>query len=287
MANGLTGWFWGYDPGGHQGNGVAAIYALNGALQDDKTLVCTKDTADEVVTWFKNQETPLAMGIDTLTCWSGGRGSWRRADEALRIAYPDAQDSVMSPSSLMGAMSLNGMFVLLRLRQCHRDLYITETHPKVLHMAMKGKAYTTILGNNDGWSAVGGSIKKWTGEERKRWLNDKVQKWLKPLELCSDHRGTPRNDHEVDALISAYAAFRAFSAYKNEGSGWQLNLFCDGDRDKLVGALKKGADVANTEAEENLEFPTKLIAPESGEPGPVEYRWPHRDSRDHAQPEGI
>lgn len=283
MANGLTGWFWGYDPGGHNGNGVAAICAVDGELQKDRTLICTKDTAAEVVTWFESQETPFAVGIDTLTCWSGGSGSWRKADKTLRIAYPDAQDSVMSPSSLMGAMSLNGMFVLLRLRQRDPNLYITETHPKVLHKAMTGKTYTTILGNSDGWVAVGGSMKKWTREERKRWLNDKVQKWLKPLELCSDHRGSPQNDHEVDALISAYAAFRAFSAYKNEGSGWQLDLFRADDRLELVSALAQesaGAEARETEEDENLEFPTKLIT-ESCESGPVEYRWPHPSSSDH------
>lgn len=291
MTNGLTGWFWGYDPGGHEGNGVAAIYAADGVLQADTVRIGTKDTAAEVVTWFKNQEmpgsVPLAMGIDTLTCWSGGSGSWRRADEALRIAYPDVKDSVMSPSSLMGAMSLNGMFVLLRLRQWNSNLYITETHPKVLHKAMKGKAYTTILGNSDGWSAAGGSMRKWTRDERKRWVDDKVQEWLKPLELCAPERGpSPRNSHEVDALISAYAAFRAFSAYKNESSEWRLNLFCAKDQLELVRALKQEPvealkQTAGNTTESDLEFPTDLITTESGECGPVEYRWPHPSSRDH------
>lgn len=285
MANGLTGWFWGYDPGGRNGNGVAAICAVDGELQEDKTLICTKDTAAEVVTWFKGQETPLAVGIDTLTCWSGGSGSWREADEALQVAYPDVQGSVMSPSSLMGAMSLNGMFVLLRLRQRDPNLYITETHPKVLHKAMKGRTYTTVLGNSDGWGAVGGSMKKWTRDERRRWLDDKVEEWLKPLKLCSEQGGSPRNAHEVDALISAYAAFQAFSAYKNEGSGWQLNLFRAEDRRKLVSALEPGAadtETEETEEEENLEFPTQLITTEPRESGPVEYRWPHPSSSDHA-----
>ena len=58
MTTNLTGWFWGYDPGGHKGNGVAAICSVDGELQKDKTLIRTKDTAAEVVTWFKDQDTP-------------------------------------------------------------------------------------------------------------------------------------------------------------------------------------------------------------------------------------
>lgn len=38
MTNGLTGWFWGYNPSGHKGNRVAAIYAVDGELQKDKRL---------------------------------------------------------------------------------------------------------------------------------------------------------------------------------------------------------------------------------------------------------
>ena len=270
MTNGLTGWFWGYDPGGHKGNGVAAIYAVDGELQEDKTLICTKDTAAEVVTWFKSQETPFAVGIDTLTCWSGGSGSWRMADHALRSAYPAAKRSVMSPSTLMGAMGLNGMFVLLRLRECDPNLYITETHPKVLHAAMKGKPYKTILGNGDDW------------------LKDKVQEWLRPLKLCGTKREqSPKNSHEVDALISAYAAFQAFSAYKNESPEWRLNLFCAKDRRELLIELKKELvgtrkrPIADT-SKEDPEFPTNLLT--TGESGPVEYRWPHPRSKDHTKP---
>lgn len=274
MANGLTGWFWGYDPGGHEGNGVAAIYAVDGVLQTDKTLIRTKNTAAEVVTWFKDQKTDgaaaLAMGIDTLTCWSGGNGGWRRADHALRSAYPTVKRSVMSPSTLMGAMGLNGMFVLLRLRQCDPNLYITETHPKVLHAAMKGKPYKTILGHSSDW------------------LEDKVEKWLMPLGLCtSSPEKTPKNSHEVDALISAYAAFQAFSAYKNESSEWRLDLFCAKNRRELLSELKQelvGArkrPIADT-SKEDLEFPTNPL--KTGESGPVEYRWPHPRSKDHTKP---
>lgn len=271
MANGLTGWFWGYDPGGHQGHGVAAICAVDGVLQEEKTLVRTKDTATEVVTWFTNQKThgvaPLALGIDTLTCWSGGSGGWRMADHALRSAYPAAKRSVMSPNTLRGAMGFNGMFVLLGLRRSNSNLYITETHPKVLHAAMMGRHYKAILGKGDDW------------------LKDKVQKWLMPLKLRLTTRKQPKNSHEVDALISAYAAFQAFSAHKNESSEWRLNLFCANDRRELVNRLKqklvdtRKQPIADT-LEEDLEFPTSLLT--TGESGQVEYRWPHPDSGDHA-----
>lgn len=287
MTTNLTGWFWGYDPGGHKGNGVAAICSVDGELQKDKTLIRTKDTAAEVVTWFKDQETPLAVGIDTLTRWSGGSGGWRTADHALRSAY-DATNSVMSPNGLMGAMSLNGMFVLRRLRRFYRNLYITETHPKVLHEAMTGKPYKTLLDGSDRWSAADKPMREWTSQEEYLWVNDKVRNWLEPLKLCTSAKEQPlKNPHEVDALISAYAAFQSFSGYKKTGSGWRLNLFCDKDRVELVAELHPAATDAEKkrltsgEIEETLESPTNPITTEPGEDGPVEYRWPHPRGSDH------
>lgn len=284
MINGLTGWFWGYDPGGHKGNGVAAIYAVDGVLQTDRTLIRTKDTAAEVVTWFKDRETAFAMGIDTLTRWSGGSGGWRTADHALRSAY-DAKNSVMSPNGLMGSMSLNGMFVLRRLRRCYRNLYITETHPKVLHEAMTGKPYKTLLNGSGRWSAADRPMREWTGQEEYLWVNDKVRNWLEPLKLCAAAKEQPlKNPHEVDALISAYAAFRSLSGYKKTGSGWQLNLFCEKDRVELVAELRPAATDAEKKrltSEETLESPTNPITTEPGETGAVEYRWPHPRGIDH------
>ncbi len=173
-----TGTVVGYDPGGNGKHGVSAIRISGGAISDVK--VQTLDTAEAVLAWIEPTNDLVAIGIDTLSCWSTGYSGWRGADRWLRKKYPNVQRSVVSPNGLYGSMGLNGMAVLLSLRRQCPELPATETHPKVLYWALTGCKYD-YLKTSEKMNA-----------ELCRFLGRKV---------------ATANDHEWDACISAVAAF--------------------------------------------------------------------------------
>lgn len=161
----------------------------------------------------------------------------------------------MAPSGLMGSMALNGMFVLTKLRESHPDLYVTETHPKVLYWAMTSEKYMDQPSKE---------VRKWSGQEWSAWLDHKTRRWLRPLGL--DER-PPSNPHELDALISAYAAF------KGRSRAWRWNLRSAQDCQQVVASF--GLPAEGEETGENwAEDPRSLHCPPGVE---VEYRWPHAD----------
>jgi hypothetical protein len=88
-----------------------------------------------------NLEIVSALGVDTLTCWSTGPGGWRSADRWLRQQYPAVRNSVVTPNGLFGSMGLNGMAVLISARKRFDNLFITETHPKVLYWQITRARY--------------------------------------------------------------------------------------------------------------------------------------------------
>ena len=278
----LTGCFLGYDPGGEKGHGVAAIKVASGEVADHR--VDTKNTVEEVLqwfrTWFQKGEPDsfgpvLGIGIDTLTYWSSGWAGWRMADQCLRCAYEKAtfsewvqgekkerkiQDSVASPNFLMGAMCLNGMFVLRRLRSTINGLYVTETHPKVLFYALTKIGYRYASTNKK-------KPKLTSEEDRRRQL---MNCWLCLRTGLRHNAEITENNHEWDALISAWAAFCGRSGK------WPLNLLneahcCEllketlGTKKWEFSGKNAEAEKAKAEGAETLEFPG----------GPVEYRWPH------------
>ena len=277
-----TGCFLGYDPGGNGNHGVAAIKVESGRVAADPR-VATKKTVEEVLewfeTWFQNGEPDsfgpvLGIGIDTLTYWSSGESGLRMADHCLRHAYPKKSTtqtkvapSVISPNGLRGAMCLNGMFVLRRLRREHkrpehREIYVTETHPKVLYRALAGEKYDYGPGKDETEDGK---------KEKPRSMNRLLTRALTGqngaaiTDCASKIKIT--NDHEWDALISAWAAFRGKSGE------WSLNLLCKKDCDQLVERITgKGFGIG--EECGALDFPAGKAK--------LEYRWPHPDHPDHA-----
>jgi|KBSMisStandDraft_5_1062788.scaffolds.fasta_scaffold283733_2 hypothetical protein len=175
--------FFGYDPGGNGKHGVAALFIEHGnpiALQS--ALV---ETAEAAVQWFAGRSgAPIAIGVDTLTCWSTGSSGWRPADRWLKGRYPKVQASIASPNSLYGAMSINGMAALLALREIFPKLLVTETHPKVLHWHILRRPYDYISGQ--------------------AYMLEALTKEL-GIEVTSS------SDHEWDAVLSALVAFRGVS----------------------------------------------------------------------------
>ncbi len=176
-----TGSFLGYDPGGDGNHGVAVLRVDAGKLSSVE--VTTLQTAEDALRFFERQRNALAIGIDTLTCWSTGPGGWRPADRWLRKNYPGVQKSVVTPNGLFGSMGLNGPSVLLTLRNATPCLMATETHPKVLHWHFSNERYDFPV-------------------HRDR-MNAQLARLL-------DLAITVDTEHAWDAAISAFAAYMGY-----------------------------------------------------------------------------
>ena len=172
-----TGLIIGYDPGGDGAHGVALLSLDAGRT----TSVVTKtlDTTEAVIAYVERFSAVIALGVDTLTCWSTGPGGWRPADRWLRARYKAVRNSVMTPNGLAGSMGINGMSVLLAMRGKYPRVIVVETHPKVLYWALEQKKYNYAFAKPE---------------------MERV--------LCEAHAATvaTANEHEWDAAISAFAA---------------------------------------------------------------------------------
>lgn len=113
---------------------MARLTVRNDQVADCAT--ATRPDTGAVINWLTSGAEPLlGLGIDTLTLWSTGKSGWRPADLELRKRYKGVRNSVLPPNFLSGAMSLNGMMVMLSLRREFPDLTVSEAHPKVLYFA--------------------------------------------------------------------------------------------------------------------------------------------------------
>jgi len=169
----------GYDPGGNNAHGLAELEVKNGRVI--RLFTRTFCTTHDVVLFLENLEIVSALGVDTLTCWSTGRGGWRPADRWLRQQYPEVRNSVVTPNGLFGSMGLNGMAVLISARKRFDNLFITETHPKVLYWQIARARYDYIASRDQ--------------------MDQVLASWL-GVEVA------PKNEHEWDAAISAFAALQ-------------------------------------------------------------------------------
>jgi hypothetical protein len=135
----ISGTIIGYDPGGNGNHGFAKLVVEKGIVREAKTE--TLQTTEQVLQVVEGETSLIGLGIDTLTCWSTGKSGWRPADRWLRKSYIEVQKSVISPNGLYGSMVLNGMAVLVLLRTHQPDLFITETHPKILFWFLTHERY--------------------------------------------------------------------------------------------------------------------------------------------------
>ena len=186
----MTGTVVGYDPGGNCKHGLAQALVRDGEIVSVTTK--TLSHAEDVVTSILDFETPLGLGIDTLTCWGTGRSGWRPADRWLRQRYPAVKESMVAPNSLWGAMSVNGMAVLIPVRQARRSIFVTETHPKVLYYALF----------NQPWDFKGQNISV---------MNERLSQLL-GVDVA------PQNEHEWDSAISILGVVRGIRRL------WQRDL---------------------------------------------------------------
>lgn len=175
----LNGSVVGYDPGGNKKHGLAVLELTSGNASSFRTK--TLGSVQDVLAELDSLNDALALGVDTLAAWHPGESGWRPADLWLRDTYVDVAKSVVSPNGLYGSMGLNGMHAMIHARDRDPSLPITETHPKVLFYALTGSKYDY----------------KARQTEMDDVLSEKVGRTVKTS-----------NDHEWDALISAYAAMQ-------------------------------------------------------------------------------
>jgi hypothetical protein len=174
----------GFDPGGSQaGFGCAMLDTVSNS--------CTARTVysvDEAIEWATSFSlVPDAAGIDTLLFWQSTRSGWRGADRFLRKAYPEVSQSVVPANALYGSMAVQGAVLAHRLRERWPEIKLTETHPKVL------------------WAHYSRDTpypREWGVGEPETARAFKKQ--------CGLASAEPRDEHQFDALLSAWAAAQAF-----------------------------------------------------------------------------
>ena len=122
--------FLGYDPGGANRHGVAAVRV---SADGSSVEAATRTLADarSVRDWLREQSSPSALGIDTLLAWalSGNRA----CDQALRERYPSHAQTIIVQNSLRSSMTVNGVLVAEAARELRVPLI--ECHPKLLRKA--------------------------------------------------------------------------------------------------------------------------------------------------------
>ncbi len=184
----VSGTIVGYDPGGNNAHGLAVVSCKDGEIEEIQ--VSTHPTTYSILSEIFSLHNVIAIGIDTLTCWSSGPSGWRPADRWLKNKYPSITNSVVSANSLFGSMGLNGMSVLIKLREAFPRLSISETHPKVLYFQLAKKKYNYMDCH----------------EEMDKFLSSLIGQNI-----------STTNDHEWDALISVYAMLcGALSIWTND-----------------------------------------------------------------------
>lgn len=175
----FTGSVLGYDPGGNGAHGVALCQfdaGLPTAVRVD-----TLSSAEDVIEFAKSVQDLKVVGVDTLTVWTTSKSGWRPADIFLRKTYRPIVHSITSPNSLAGSMGINGMAVLIELKALFPKILISETHPKALYYALTKEKYD--------------------------YVSNQAAMDCRLGELLGVSVAT-KNDHEWDAAISVFAAFK-------------------------------------------------------------------------------
>lgn len=179
---GMNGTVIGYDPGGNDAHGVARATIRDGRVHELATE--THSVVEDVIALVLDEgDAPLlGLGVDTLTCWATGQSGRRPADRWLQRRYPTVQHSIVAPNSLYGSMAVSGMALLIAVRRTLPNLFVTETHPKVLYYALQRERHDY--------------------DRCKKVMNECLSRWFR-VDVATD------SEHEWDAAISALAVFRS------------------------------------------------------------------------------
>lgn len=158
----------GVDPGGRGHFGVAI---LRDGVGQCRCFDCAAEAADYVLSATDGKI--AGVGVDAPMWWSCGPSGSRRADEWIRAeCMQRIGGTVQTINSLRGAVLVQGMMFVERLRSHIHDVRVTETHPKALlkYLQVDSAAFFNRHGV----------------------------------------RGETTSQHECDALISAVAAREGF-----------------------------------------------------------------------------
>jgi hypothetical protein len=178
----------GYDPGGNGSNGFAVLRICDG--KPASISVTTLSNSEAVINEIRTNSV-LGLGVDTLSCWCTGDSGWRPADLWLRKRYPAVRNSIMSPNTLSGSMGINGMSVLVETASSSGSITLSETHPKVLYYALTQQKYNY--------------------RESRAEMDSFLSNVLGGINIRTS------NDHEWDAVISAYALLMGMTGvWKND-----------------------------------------------------------------------
>ncbi len=178
----------GYDPGGNGKNGFALLRICD--CKPVSILIRTLSISEEVINEIRSNNV-LGLGVDTLSCWCTGSAGWRPADLWLRERYPAVIKSIMSPNTLSGSMCIHGMSVLIETANNSRGITLSETHPKVLYYALTQQKYDY--------------------RESRAEMDSFLSNVLGGINIRTS------NDHEWDAVISAYALLMGMTGvWKND-----------------------------------------------------------------------
>ena len=80
----------GYDPGGDGAHGVALL-PLSG-VSTERVETQTFETTQSVIEYIESLSTLVALGVDTLTCWSTGRVAGRSLAARSLPGSPQQRD---------------------------------------------------------------------------------------------------------------------------------------------------------------------------------------------------
>jgi hypothetical protein len=189
----------GFDPGGRNGNAVAALRAEAGSVSIRMASVAS---GAEALDWFDYEcrsVTPSGLGIDTFLHWSLSPGGWRPADRVLKQYYPSQSRSILSINSTFGSMVGQGVALAIAARIKRPELRLNEVHPKIVFREL------------------------WPSEEYVRKLAQhavakRVRLWESLTVACE---GNLESEDQFDAAICCFAT------YKGLVRDWAFDLVKD------------------------------------------------------------
>jgi len=118
----------GADPGGKGNFGIAVLTG------SEHQLTSSVDCTDEAVSFVRQHidKAPSGIGIDAPLWWASGQSGDRYADQWLRQKYRISGGEIQAANSLRGAVLIQGMIFVQRMREFYPGVPVTESHPKAL-----------------------------------------------------------------------------------------------------------------------------------------------------------
>jgi hypothetical protein len=185
----------GYDPGGRTSNNGKGANGIAVVEYDSNSIRVTKiETHQSVLgvwNFIKDEVKEInlidAIGIDAPMSHNRCKDGYRPVEKYLLNKYNNnGKKYLIQINSLRGSVLINGILLAKKLLDVsnNEDLIINETHPSLTYYLVHGKCYNNKNNNVN-------------VEAKKRLL-------MRLPKLCNCDVEQIDNDHECDALFSAY-----------------------------------------------------------------------------------